>query len=1237
MHIIYLHRALRLTGILLGVGAITSPLAAQTRAVDLLVRGGTVVDGTGGPERRADVGVDGDRVVFVGDAARGGITARRTIDAKGLIVAPGFIDPHTHTLEDLSSRGRRGNVNYLMQGVTTVITNNDGGGTIDVGRTLDGWSRDGIGTNAALYVPQGAVRRTVMGMSAAAPTPAQLDSMRAIVARGMADGALGLSTGLYYAPGSYATTDEVIALARIAARDGGIYDSHMRDESSYTIGLLGSINETLRIGREAGIPVHISHIKALGTEVWGQSDTVIALIRLARASGMNVTADQYPYLASGTSVGAALLPRWAEAGGRDSLRARVGDPAIRPRLVAEMERNLQRRGGAAALLITATRDSTIRGRTLAQVADARHRGPVDVALEIVLAGDASVASFNMKESDVDAFMVQPWVMTGSDGSSGHPRKFGTFPRKLRQYVFGNHLLTLPQAIHASSQLTAETLQLEDRGVLVPGRFADIVVFDPAQIADRATYVSPELLATGMRYVLVNGRVAVDRGTYTGVLAGRALRRAPRTRSGASSEGKSSSPDYAAHVEIRRTAHGVPHIKADNLGAAYYALAYVQSEDYGARVPLDLLRSRGEMGRWFGRDSMERDFSARLGYDRALSVYPFIDEDTRAVYEGFAAGVNRYVELHPQELPAGFTPRFTGYDVLAHDVSAATAAQAARFLARIDPAYRRSRAPLAAASPAEGAPPARPWVDVPDEGSNAWAFAPSRTKSGRAILLRNPHLQWSAGYYEGHVAVPGTLDFYGDFRIGGPFGVIGGFNRDLGWSTTNNDPLLGQVYAFALDPANPDHYLLDGISRPIERDRVKVDYRGGDGGAMASETRELPRTPFGPVIYRDSARIYVLRAATDGDFRAGEQFLRMMLASSLSQWKDAMRMRARLNSSFTYADRAGNVFYLWNAAIPSLPQGTGSDTAAVDVRRISDMWTHYVPFDSLPQLLNPKGGYVHNENDAPYYTNMRQPLNRAAYPAYFPEPRLGLRSQLAIDLIDTRRKLSLNDVVALKHSYRMLLADRVRDDLVTAVRASQPQPEVARAVDVIARWDKTVSPTSRGGVLFELWWRRYVAGTRPDTMYARPWSDDAPTATPRGLRYPARAVEAFGWAVRETVQRYGSMDVPWGDVHRVRIGTVDVPVGGCNGDIGCFRVLWYQDDPDGKREAVGGDGWILAVEFGDQPRAYSVLAYGESQRPESPFHDDQAAMFARGQLKPVAWSEADIARQTVRRYRPGKER
>lgn len=695
------------------------------------------------------------------------------------------------------------------------------------------------------------------------------------------------------------------------------------------------------------------------------------------------------------------------------------------------------------------------------------------------------------------------------------------------------------------------------------------------------------------------------------------------------------PDYAAHVEIRRTTHGVPHIRADNLGAAEFALAYVQCEDYGTRVPLDLLHARGEMGRWFGRDSMERDFTARLTYNRAVETYAFLDRHTRDAYEGFAAGVNRYIEVHPQEFPPRFAPHFTGYDVLARDVTTTTPAQAARFLARIDPEYRTRTRAARTPNPAEGDAPPGEWIDPPDEGSNAWAFSPSRTKSKHAILLRNPHLQWDAGYYEAHIRVPGVLDYYGDFRIGGPFGVVGGFNRDLGWATTNNDPLLAQIYALEADRAHADHYLLDGVSHPILHQRVQVDYRDGTG--MSSETRDIPATPFGPVVYHDSATVYVLRRAMDGDFRAGEQFLRMMRAHSLAEWKDAMRMQARLNSSFTYADRAGNILYVWNAAIPSLPDRPSSDTIAVPAHGIADIWSHYVPWDSLPQVLNPAGGYIHNENDSPYYTNLHPPLDPSRFPAYFPEPKLGLRSQLALRLIDTPNKLSLADVITLKHSYRMLLADRVRDDLVRAVRASHPAPEVSKAIDLIARWDKTVAPTSRGGVLFELWWRRYIAGTRADTMYALPWDVKAPTTTPRGIRVVSRAVDAFAWAVAETARRYGRVDVAWGDVHRVRRGTVDVPVGGCSGDIGCFRVLQYRDDPDGKREAVGGDGWILAVEFGDQPKALSVLAYGESPKPESPFFSDQAAMFARGELKPVAWTEADIARQTVVRYRPGQER
>lgn len=500
-----------------------SPALAQQQ-VDILIRGGTIVDGTGAPQRTGDVGIRGDRIAFVGDAAASRVTAARTIDAKGLVVAPGFIDPHTHTAGDLSRPETKSNIAYLMQGVTTVVTNNDGGGPTDIGAQLAGWKKNGIGTNAAVYIGEGSVRSAVMGMSDRAPTAAQLDSMKAIVARGMDAGAIGMSTGLYYAPGSYAKTGEIVELARVAAAKGGMYDSHIRDESSYTIGLVGAIAEAIQIAREAHLPVHISHIKALGVDVWGQSDTVIALIKNARAQGLDVAASQYPYTASGTSVGASLLPRWAEAGGRDSLRARVADPATRARLIADMENNMRRRGGASTLLISSTKDTSILGKRLDVIAKARGVSPVEAGLQIILAGDASVASFNMKDSDIENFMVQDFISTDSDGSDGHPRKYGTFPRLLREYVYTKHVLTLPQAVHRSSALTAQQLGLADRGTLKPGAFADVIVFDPATVADRSTYEKPTLLATGMRYVLVNGVVSIDGGAYKGATAGRILHR-----------------------------------------------------------------------------------------------------------------------------------------------------------------------------------------------------------------------------------------------------------------------------------------------------------------------------------------------------------------------------------------------------------------------------------------------------------------------------------------------------------------------------------------------------------------------------------------------------------------------------------------------------------------------------------------------------------------------------------------
>jgi N-acyl-D-aspartate/D-glutamate deacylase/dipeptidyl aminopeptidase/acylaminoacyl peptidase len=492
--------------------------------LDVLIRGGGVIDGAGTDAVKADVGVAGDRIVFIGDSAKENLQAERVIDATGLTVAPGFIDPHTHADDDIFDPKRAANLSYLTQGVTTVFIGNDGRSRIPLAKAFEQLESQGVGANVASFVGHGAVRQAVMGMSDAAPTPEQLEKMKSLVRQGMDDGALGLSTGLYYAPGSYAKTEEVIELAMVAAERGGVYDTHQRDESSYTIGLLASIEEVIRIGREAKIPVHISHIKALGADVWGQSAKAIEIINSARHEGVNVTANQYPYVASGTSLSAALLPRWAEAGGRQETLKRIDDRTVRPRLIAEMEQNLKRRGGAKSLLIRGGVDSNLIGKRLDEIAKSRGKSAVETALEIIKAGNAGVTSFNMTESDIENFMKQPWVMTGSDGSGGHPRKYGTYPRKIREYVLNRHVITLPRMIQASSLQVAETFNLKARGKLSPGYFADVIVFDEKTIADRSTYENPEVFAEGMKYVIVNGKLAIDGGKYTGAMAGRALRK-----------------------------------------------------------------------------------------------------------------------------------------------------------------------------------------------------------------------------------------------------------------------------------------------------------------------------------------------------------------------------------------------------------------------------------------------------------------------------------------------------------------------------------------------------------------------------------------------------------------------------------------------------------------------------------------------------------------------------------------
>ncbi|MGY4396822.1 N-acyl-D-amino-acid deacylase [Sphingomonas sp. UYAg733] len=502
--------------------ALAPGAAPAPQSVDILIQGGTVYTGSDAPFV-GDVAISGDRIRIVGRHAD--VTAKRTIDATGMIVAPGFIDPHTHVGTSLTDRSAATRLiaPFLMQGVTTAFVGNDGGGDPNVAQVLASAKKLPVGINFAAYAGFGAIRGRVIGAVDRAPTAAELGRMKALTASAMCQGAMGFSTGLFYAPQSFARTDEVAALAAEAGKRGGIYDSHIRDESSYTVGLAVAIGEAIEVGRLGKLPVHISHIKALGVDVQGQAGAIIAKVEAARRAGQDVTADQYPWSASGTSLVASLIPLWAQDGGRVALLKRFDDPKLAERMRTGMTENLRKRGGAASLLIT---EGQFKGHTLADIARTRKQDPLAAAIALIRLHDPSVASFNQIEPDIAAFMKQPWVMTGSDASTGHPRVYATFARKYAKYVVADKVISLREFIERSSALTADTFHLEGRGHLKPGAFADVVVFDPKRYAPRATYEQPTLLTVGVGTVIVNGVLTVDKGVLTRRAGGRALPHKP---------------------------------------------------------------------------------------------------------------------------------------------------------------------------------------------------------------------------------------------------------------------------------------------------------------------------------------------------------------------------------------------------------------------------------------------------------------------------------------------------------------------------------------------------------------------------------------------------------------------------------------------------------------------------------------------------------------------------------------
>lgn len=496
---------------------------------DLVITNARIVDGSGNPWFRADVGIKGGRIARIGriDSAEG----VEKIDAKGQIVAPGFIDVHTHVESIYSLPAAE---NFVRMGVTTLVTGNCGGSTTDVAQFLGRIKEKPLAVNLATLIAHGSVRRQAMGSDDRAPTPDEMRKMESLVEQGMKDGAVGLSTGLIYVPGTYAKTDEITNLARVAARYGGLYATHMRNEGEK---VADAIRESIQIGEQAGLPVEISHFKISSKKMWGQTPMTIGLVREARARGLMVTVDQYAYTASSTSLD-SRLPSWLRAGGLEEGKKRLADKATRERVVKEMKEGLKRSGFkdySYAMVASYQPDRSFNGKSIAEITkQVRGKKDVENQIEQILAmyeaGGAGMIYHGMNEDDVQRIMREPFTMIASDSgvrqmdeSVPHPRGYGNNVRVLGRYVRELQLITLEDAIRKMTSLPAQTFGFRDRGMVREGLAADLVIFDEKTIGDRATFDKPHQYPVGISYVIVNGEQVFANGQMSGARPGMALR------------------------------------------------------------------------------------------------------------------------------------------------------------------------------------------------------------------------------------------------------------------------------------------------------------------------------------------------------------------------------------------------------------------------------------------------------------------------------------------------------------------------------------------------------------------------------------------------------------------------------------------------------------------------------------------------------------------------------------------
>jgi N-acyl-D-amino-acid deacylase len=497
---------------------------------DVLIRNARVIDGTGNPWFRADIGVKNGKIAAIGNLASA--SADKTIDAANRVVTPGFLDVHTHVEEGIEKVPRADN--FLLDGVTTVVTGNCGGSKTDLATWFTALEQQGIGVNLASFIGHNSVRAAVMGTANRAATPEEIGKMQQLIEQEMRDGAIGFSTGLIYIPGTYSNTDEVVALAKASAKYGGVYASHMRNEGEH---VMEAITEAVQVGKETGMPVELSHFKIDNRHLWGTSDKTIALVEKFRREGVDVVVDQYPYDRSSTNLG-VTLPSWALADGQDAIRERLTSPDSRARIAVEMQKNLERRGFPDyefAMVAAFKADRSYEGKTISEITLMKGgaktvAAQIDTILDMMLQGGAQMVYHSMGNDDVERILRYPNTAIASDGGVRefgvgvpHPRSYATNSRVLAEFVRKRNAITLEDAIRRMTSLPARTFRFKDRGMIREGYAADLLVFDPARIEDKASFQNPHQYSEGFDFVLVNGTPVVENGKLNDVRPGRILR------------------------------------------------------------------------------------------------------------------------------------------------------------------------------------------------------------------------------------------------------------------------------------------------------------------------------------------------------------------------------------------------------------------------------------------------------------------------------------------------------------------------------------------------------------------------------------------------------------------------------------------------------------------------------------------------------------------------------------------